>query len=542
MATPEENYETLRSAIARPGDEASLPTLLALWYLRNILAVDDLEAYEYVLDSDGPIAAIYPESGFDEGEPKSLHVIGAVTTDGPDTYDSNVVEVLYQAAEELRAGESEGMPRDLVNAVRRYDVVDALNAERFSLQPDLLLTGEPTDEAEAAAADTGVEIYPLSWLAAVARALEGPGLLEEEVVVPVPEHERFEASTAVGNILIAEVPAREIATWPGIDDRSLFGLNVRGELRGSRIFDELNDAIRDRDQHPNFLAFHNGLTVICRDYQAEDDVIRVDGLSVVNGAQSVLAFRRNHDALEDDSLRVIVKFVQDDGHVPGFATEVARRSNTQAAVNARNLRANDARQQTLVAEFYERYPDYAYIVKPEATVQPPGEPIRNDEAAQWLCSVYNERPWLAVKRIELFKAPNYSLIFSAQIHADHILLLHHLRSRIDAQQQAFPDAYLRSWRLVAVMAMYLAGQYMRGDETLHGWLNAPRAALGLDEEELNSGLDSAARAAGGAMVQHHDERLREFDFDDFKVDFKREGIARDLARRLAKTQRASLAT
>ena len=185
-------------------------------------------------------------------------------------------------------------------------------------------------------------------------------------------------------------------------------------------------------------------------------------------------------------------------------------------------------------EFDQDFPEYAYIAKPEATVQPPGIHIKNDDVAQWLCSVYGERPWLAVKRVELFRSPNYALIFRPDITASHIVLLHHLREALQVQRDRFPEPYRRSWRLTAVMSMYLAGEFMRRDDELSAWLEDPATALAADLEILATGLDRAVAAAAAVLASHHQERVNEFGFDDFKVDFKREGMARELARTLAR--------
>jgi hypothetical protein len=231
-------------------------------------------------------------------------------------------------------------------------------------------------------------------------------------------------------------------------------------------------------------------------------------------------------------MRVLVKFVQTTGD-PTFATEVARRSNAQSAVNTRNLRANDGRQRALSFEFAQDFPDYAYITKPDVTGPPPGEPIKNDDAAQLLCALFNERPWLAVKRIELFRDPNYRSIFNASTTAAHIVFAHRVRKRIDEWRTAFPEDYRRSWRLTALMATYLAGQCIRADPELRGWIKNPSAAA-VGDGSTDFKLDEVTQTVATVMTEWHVQRIADFGFDDFKVDFKRENTARSLARLVAK--------
>lgn len=126
---------------------------------------------------------------------------------------------------------------------------------------------------------------------------------------------------------------------------------------------ELDAAIKRKADHPNFLAFHNGLTVLCGEIrELKNGDLRISGLSVVNGAQSVIAFKRNEKYITK-SLHVLVKFVEA-GDNPDLAGEVARRSNTQNPVNPRNLRALDGRQLLLLQQF-EQYPDFEYAVRPD---------------------------------------------------------------------------------------------------------------------------------------------------------------------------------
>src|SRR5206468_5665886 len=131
----------------------------------------------------------------------------------------------------------------------------------------------------------------------------------------------------------------DIVGWPGIDDRSLFELNVRRELRRNRVRDQLDGAIRRQHDHKDFLAYHNGMTVVCDSVSEQPGKLIIRNASVVNGAQSAIAFARAADEGDlTEQLRIFVKFVEVAGR-PQLAKEVSWRSNTQNAVNARNLMA-----------------------------------------------------------------------------------------------------------------------------------------------------------------------------------------------------------
>ena len=161
-----------------------------------------------------------------------------------------------------------------------------------------------------------------------------------------------------------------------------------------------------------------------------------------------------------------------------------------------------------------------------------GELIQNDDAAQWLCAIYAQRPWLAVKRTELFKAPAYSVVFPPHITADHIVLARLIRWAVQERRSTFPEAYRRSWALTSLVAVYLVSQLMRQDAELRDALRNPTRAL-KDRSGLLRRLDNLAEFAAEALTRYREERLRRDDEDDFKVDFKSQTVLRALANDVA---------
>jgi hypothetical protein len=199
----------------------------------------------------------------------------------------------------------------------------------------------------------------------------------------------------------------------GVDAHKLFELNVRGELRRNPVSRQLDAVIRREHDHSDFLASHNGMTVTCDRFDDSDTKhVVVHRPSIVNGAHSTMAFlRADGDGLLTDELRVFVKLVEVEGR-PTFANSVSACSNTQNAVNPRNLVANTGPQRRLLKDFAEGFPGIYYETKPDAhkTVELKRHNARvigNDDAAQLLFTVYVQQPWLAVKRNSLFEADQY---------------------------------------------------------------------------------------------------------------------------------------
>jgi AIPR protein len=529
------------ASTAEAGDLTRPRAVLLLWFLRNVVGIDDLDAYEYVCDGpldegidglylEGPTAdddtetvvllqSKYPESPANVGVTDIRGFIGAVTPFGH--------------ANSLAALLSENIDPQLKNLIERHDLVGKLQAGKLRVRLVFLTAGVLTDPAkrlvDAANNENGngyLTVYDIDRLGPICKALNEPTSVQAIVTIECDQSQRFSVSAGGNDIMAAAVKASDIVTWPGIDDRSLFDLNVRRELRPNRVRTELYRAINRERDHPNFLAFHNGLTVVCDSFNVTDGQVTITNLSVVNGAQSAVAFYSNKEELTGD-LRVVVKFVGC-GTLSQISREVGRRSNMQNPVNPRNLRARDGRQLVLEQAFRDNYPDITYETRPDYSNPPAtARVIQNDAAAQLLCAFYNERPWLAVKKLSLFESDVYPEIFPPAITAHHIVFVDYVKQRVDAAKTRFADDYRRSWILVSLIAVYLVGQLLRADEALRDLVADPYVTLA--DSDLETTIDTVVRHVAGALAVWHDEREREEGFDNFKVDFKNEERLRALA-------------
>ena len=83
---------------------------------------------------------------------------------------------------------------------------------------------ESTNRTEGAGYLTA---YDLRRLGPLARAVAAPTPPAATIEVPCAPEERMILGTAPNRVAMAAVKAEDIVTWPGIDDRSLFELNVR---------------------------------------------------------------------------------------------------------------------------------------------------------------------------------------------------------------------------------------------------------------------------------------------------------------------------
>ncbi|MEO6197069.1 MAG: AIPR family protein [Dehalococcoidia bacterium] len=523
--------------------------VLLLWYLRNVVGLDSLDAYDYVCDgpNDWGVDGLYLEKDVDGTEVEHLKIFQSKYSTAPNTLKKRDVQGLIAAAEQFRtAANLETMLRGpieprLAALIKEFRLVEKVREGRLAdgrLRLDLVLvtTGVVDGHAKAAAdAANGAEgrsdyitSEDIDRLGPIAVAVDSRTPRPETLEVQVPSNDVLITGSPGERVAVVPLQAAQIVQWPGIDDRSLFDLNVRRAMGRNRVQGELDGAVAKTDDHPKFLAYHNGLTVVCDSFEVVDpDVLRIARPSVVNGAQSVIAFARNAAGLTGD-LRVFVKLVEVATR-PNLAREVSRRSNTQNPVNPRMLMANSGPQLRLEQEFAAEFPGVEYITKPDAELKPTGRFINNDDAAQLLTAVFLQRPELAVKRNSLFESENHAAVFTQSHSAAHVMLAHEIGQAIDRVQSDVPDHFRGSWKLTRIVMVYLAGQILRAGQEAgdHKLIADPSSSFQAGAPDLTpdtlARLDDAAQLAAFALQERFDARG---EADDYKKDFKNEGELR----------------
>jgi hypothetical protein len=529
--------------------------VLLLWFLRNVVGVDDLDAYEFVCDGsdDGGVDGLYLESGTGDEDHETLVIYQSRYTESPrqvgPTELGRLISIAshFKDAASLEAFLASGVEPKLQELVDRFGLVRKLRdgqyaGGRLRIRLAFITSGELSADAEQLVESTNaaerhgyLRFHDIRRLGPLARAVAAPTPPPITVDIAVGEDERLIVGDAPNRVAVVPVRATDIVTWDGIPDRSLFELNVRREIRRNRVRDQLDGAIRREDEHKDFLAFHNGLTVVCESFEETTTGLKVQRPSVVNGAQSVIAFwRADGEQHLTDDLRVFVKLVEVGTTRTQLAKEVSWRSNTQNAVNPRNLVALGGPQARIAREFEIEYPGIIYETRPDAALAAVRIEyvIENDDAAQLLCAIFNAMPWLAVKRTTLFESENHALIFREEIGASHVVLADVIRQMVDRERDRFPEIYRQSWRLTRIVAVYLVGQILRTNSVLNAILEDPKAALA-DRAALEEALDQPVRVAAATLRQRHDAHVRDETPDPFNVEFKNREVLhalRDRAR------------
>lgn len=217
----------------------------------------------------------------------------------------------------------------------------------------------------------------------------------------------------------------------------LFSANVRGFLGARRSKDNINNGMRETlEAEPgNFWAFNNGITVLVDDanYDAEAKELVIQGLSIVNGAQTTGALGEfpNQTALGEAS--IVARFIKCGD--PSVVQKIIRFNNRQNVIDPADFRSNDRAQRRLVEEFkalgIEGYTGGRRGRGVDEVRKPTG--AVDVASASRALAAYHGEPGIAYNERRLIWEDDrlYRHLFSEDTSAEHVLFCWSLRKAVE---------------------------------------------------------------------------------------------------------------
>ena len=165
-----------------------------------------------------------------------------------------------------------------------------------------------------------------------------------------------EIETSIGRsyILIAEANQLiNIYNKKGVKD-NLFSLNIRNYVGDTSSNKGIIKTAKDDPER--FFFFNNGISCLARKVNREKDAeITVEGLQVINGAQSVKALRKAMESSESTQQPLILvritELTKGYGEEGKLREDIIRYNNTQTTIKSVDFRSNDPVQNDLHAQF-----------------------------------------------------------------------------------------------------------------------------------------------------------------------------------------------
>lgn len=406
---------------------------------------------------------------------------------------------------------------ELAKLVRRLDLKALLaEGEPWTVTLVYVTNAELDASATSYLHTTRDETPPLViWareeVAAVARRTERPGLLAGSYTLAPQSEVIVEDLEGDVTMAIGLVPANELVRLPGIDDLTLFALNVRLGLGRTKINKELAKTIKsEQADHALFPAYHNGITILTEKINVDEDGVHLEGVTVVNGCQSLLQLYGNRDSLTPE-LALLVKAVQLGSNVT-LADLITYRSNNQNAVNIRDQRANDAIQRDLQQQVTDKYGDSLFFAIRRGEQTPDDlATLENQDAAQLIMAVWLREPWSAVRKLKLFD-DDYRRIFSRSIDADKLYLAYRLNTMIEERRGDLRDSLSASFAAVRFTIAHLVAQVARASELGAEFFDDPGRWLPDKEDDV---LDKLAELLDHVIEELNNQvEVREEPGDD----------------------------
>lgn len=286
----------------------------------------------------------------------------------------------------------------------------------------------------------------------------------------------------------------------------MFDPNVRLGLGKTRINREPDQTVNDPPQHALLPAYHNGLTVLTHELKVRGKTVRLDGIAVVNGCQSLLSLFSNRHALTND-LQVLVRAVEVDAH-SSLPEDITYRTNNQNSVNARDQRSRDKVQRQLQAEVEEIFGrHFGYEIRRGEKVTA-DIVLTNERAAQLIMAVYLDESWNAVKKVVLFDDA-YRRIFSRRIDAYKLYLLSMMDIAVQGVRDELTDELSASFASVRFALVGLLADVLRLNKRGAELLDQPEIWLPNTKEAVKAKLEELAEEVAGSFNFFVEEEERQ---------------------------------
>lgn len=367
---------------------------------------------------------------------------------------------------------------ELTNLINRLDLRERV-ADGASVTRLVFVTNGTLDRAgsdyiksiESAAPE--LEVWDQPRLGPIAARTQAPELRKEKI--------KLHACAAPTKMKLGElemavaiVPAAELVELPGISDLTLFDPNVRLSEGRTRVNRDLAETIKDPEEHDLFPAYHNGLTLLTHGLGVRGKTLALDGITVVNGCQSLLTLYENR-AFELADLNLLIKVVEVVANSQ-LTEKITFRSNNQNPIDIRDQRSTDNIQRALQAEVEQLYPGvFAYAIR-QGEVLEATQVLTNQEAAQLLMAVYLREPFNAVRKVRLFDT-DYRRIFNRKVDAPRLFLLTQISDALKEVRSNLRPDLASSFSSVRFTLAYLLGLQLQrtpeGTKLLdepHRWL------------------------------------------------------------------------
>lgn len=210
------------------------------------------------------------------------------------------------------------------------------------------------------------------------------------------------------SVLIGRTSINEIAQMMSKYGDSILQSNIRYYLGSSKVNNSIRDTLTDSKDNVNFFFYNNGITIVCDKMDAnylqkENWLVKMDNMQIINGGQTCktieAVFAEKAD-IDTTNAFVLVRIYQLDPNDTDTIRNITVATNSQNAVDLRDLRANDEKQRLLIKGAEE----LGYTYKPKRdSMRGDAKTIPSTVCAEAVFTIWRQKPFLAkYHKSELF--------------------------------------------------------------------------------------------------------------------------------------------
>jgi len=280
------------------------------------------------------------------------------------------------------------------------------------------------------------------------RALEAPILVTDEFMIPISGG--YTISGSDWEAYVTAIPTSWLHQIYKSYPDQLFSANVRGYLGSRQSTANINNGIKNTAQEDpiHFWVFNNGITALVNDIEESENnkfledqslghskIIKVTGLSIVNGAQTTGALGSLEDS-PDSTGKVQARFVKCSNSQT--IRNIIEYNNKQNVVEASDFRSNDPIQTRLRQEFLS-IPDATYYGGRrggyEDVIRRPSNLLPSDTVAQALAAFHQDPALAYNNKSDIWRVDSiYSKYFTEKTTAAHIVFVYSLLRSVEAKK------------------------------------------------------------------------------------------------------------
>lgn len=178
------------------------------------------------------------------------------------------------------------------------------------------------------------------------------------LTIPILVTDKIEVDNCIGFLtegpdwtsFTTSFPADKLWELYRMHNTLMFSANVRDYLGSRKADSNINNGIKDTASSTpqQFFVYNNGITALTNKFEIEDNKLTINGISIVNGAQTTGAIGSLSIKPSSD-LRIPIRFIKCSN--PDTVASIVKFNNSQNKVNAPDFRSNDDVQKRITREF-----------------------------------------------------------------------------------------------------------------------------------------------------------------------------------------------